>query len=113
MQHSLEIMRPKSWDWFIGLFEGEGTIYYCNQGKAAKAKIASTDKDVLEFAQAIAGGKLYGPYRWAYFKPHHKDVYELKWFAKDTQELMGILYFDLCEHRKKQIDKTLEKVRNK
>lgn len=50
--------------WVAGLFEGEGTIVLNGSDRRRRVRVAvgSTDHDVLVRLQALAGGKLNGPY---------------------------------------------------
>lgn len=44
--------------WVAGLFEGEGT-FHISQGRAISIGLTSTDMDVLQRLQSLAGGQIY------------------------------------------------------
>lgn len=51
----------RSFQWFAGLFEGEGSVGAPKGGRALRAAIVMSDLDILKRAQKIMGGKLDGP----------------------------------------------------
>ena len=79
----------RSIEWAAGLFEGEGWISPCGK-KRIQVCMSSTDKDVITaFHETVQVGRVYGPYRRAAMKPHHKSSYE--WRAYTKKECIEIL----------------------
>jgi hypothetical protein len=102
-----------TFDWFVGLFEGEG---YISARKTTPhlfvLGITSTDKDVIERVISIVGGKLYGPYvkqngrikdQWTWYLSHKKDSIPL------LERMVPLL----CSRRKARALEALEAWKNR
>lgn len=60
-----------SFDWFVGLFEGEGCVVQSKKyPQNFVLDISMTDKDVLDRIPPLVGGSIYGPKK--QYEPHHK-----------------------------------------
>ena len=84
--------------WAAGLFEGEGSIVFCNtQGYSfPRISIKMCDKDVLEkFSKIVGVERINGPYTTKQSKanPHWKPAYE--WHTAKKKEVTRILSFFL------------------
>ncbi len=58
--------------WVAGLFEGEGTIVVTKSDRRRpriRVAVGSTDEDVVRRLQALAGGRVQGPYARGKHKP--------------------------------------------
>lgn len=101
--------------WLAGWLEGEGSFHCSTQAATSTrkeyARLAiigvSNDLDTLEFAEATAGGRINGPYKYGdRKKPHYQ------WGVRKRSEvvcLMRDLYPYMRERRKTQIEKALAK----
>ena len=79
----------RSIEWAAGLFEGEGWISPLGK-RGIQVALASPDKDVITaFHKTVKLGRVYGPYRRAAMKPHHKSSYE--WRVNKKKECIEIL----------------------
>ena len=98
-----------SFEWFVGLFEGEG---YISQYKSASPwnwmlGLSSTDRDVLERVVSIVGGKIYGPYRNNI--PNRKPMYT--WYISSKMQTVPLLEKMLpllCSRRKAKAEEVLK-----
>jgi hypothetical protein len=90
--------------WAAGLYEGEGTFFYCKHyyknGQKIRRKtmqpllrILMTDKDVLEKWQSIFGGRIDGPRKRQ--ESHYKDQWMLR---LDDREKFKAAVIAMWEH---------------
>jgi len=98
---------PEDVAYCAGLYEGEGTVVYGSNNKGPiRAKIGSTDRDVLEILQQRAGGGyIYGP-----FIPHglgSKPHFLWNINGQLAVEFLLAIYPLLGTRRKAQIDRRL------
>lgn len=96
-----------TFEWFVGLFEGEGYIS-CPKKHPHRwmLGLSSIDYDVLEKVVAIAGGKIYGPYRNNI--PNRKPMFT--WYLsrkKDCVQLVEKMLPLLCARRKERAEQAL------
>jgi hypothetical protein len=99
--------------WLAGLLEGEGSFLQRRDRNGhlwLGVTMATTDEDVARRCEAVAGGKVRGPYRRGRWKPiwrwsveRHQDVISL---MEMLRPLMG-------ERRAAQIDDCLNAFRSK
>lgn len=89
-------------DWFVGLFEGEGSVS-SPKGGQIRLSIDSTDLDVLERVEALAGGKIYGPYQKASRKPIYCWVLQ----GRKSAGLTMTIFNQLASRRKSQAHRAL------
>jgi hypothetical protein len=81
----------RSFDWAVGLFEGEGTITIRKRPEDQIAlQLSSTDEDVVRaFSDTVLCGKVYGPYRYGTNKKFFwKWVCDKSAVCKDLLEKM-------------------------
>jgi hypothetical protein len=101
--------RLDGWDWFTGLYEGEGYITRNGKvnGHGVQMGITMRDFDVLQRTREIVGvGKVYGPYKGK--QKHHSDMY--RWQITNMPEALYVargLYPDVSVRRKEQFDRVL------
>jgi hypothetical protein len=95
--------------WVAGFFEGEGSFVVGRGGSGRKylhLRLGSTDKDVLDRLQSLAGGRVIGPRRKQAL--HHKDfwVWGISSHADAVALSHEILPY-LGERRRRQFDKAM------
>jgi hypothetical protein len=78
------VVTNEDWAWFAGLFEGEGTIGFTG-ANTVRLAIKMTDRDVLERAQRVAGGKVRRSPR-KNIPAHWKPIWD--WYI-DRSDLVG------------------------
>lgn len=85
----------RSFDWCVGLFEGEGCIYFGPHKNGRKGMnfcitVTMTDRDILqEFVDVVGLAKLGGPYKHQSGNPKHKDFY--RWQIQSLQDCKTFL----------------------
>lgn len=89
--------------WFVGLFEGEGSVS-CPKNGQIRLSIDLTDLDVLERVQGFAGGRLYGPYQ----KKSRKPIYCWVMQGRKAAGLVMTMLPLLSRRRKSQARWALE-----
>ena len=87
----------RSFDWAIGLFEGEGTILIRKRPEDQIAlSLSSTDEDVVrQFCSVVNFGKVYGPYQYGarrkpFWKWNADKGTEVEAFLRRSVPLLGI-----------------------
>ena len=103
--------------WFIGYYEGEGTLYSPPSYNGVRMRIRTTDKDIALRVCKFLGVKLHkvskirkDGTKKEYLPDHYKDMYEIT----KTGGCKGGFLFDLYQkmyphlslHRREQIDNT-------
>jgi hypothetical protein len=114
----------RSFQWFAGLFEGEGSVSAGKGGLTLRAGITMSDLDILQRAQKIIGGRLNGP-----IKPRgvgqadgsrallrrngtpHKPLWALRWSGWRAAMMMERLIPYLGVRRGKQAGSAVERWR--
>jgi hypothetical protein len=101
--------------WLAGWLEGEGT-FFCHIEPARgnrkayvrlTVRAASVDKEIVDKAQTIAGGRVYGPYKYTENRqPHYQWGISGKSAAA---EFMRLIRPHLGTRRRAQIDAALTK----
>ena len=109
---NLETIGQKSIDiaWAAGLFEGEGSIYFCNTLKRYITTLRMTDEDVVrKFFNIIQVGKVYGPYT-PKGKKKNGENYKDQWYWRciKSSEVNSMLKIFLPYLGKRRAVKTIE-----
>lgn len=98
--------------WLVGIIEGEGTFSVSRARKTdrfyrPRIGINTTDKDVIERVQSIAGGTVVGPVK--NFHPRTgrtddvKDMWRWNLYSETkVREVFGLIIPHLCERRQKR-----------
>ncbi len=101
---------PTEWRWLAGLYEGEGSITKNGTGgTGVKLQLNSTDKEIVERAQLVAGaGYVYGPYKQVGSNLKKAGVFKDQWRwavhkKADAVRVIGGMWPDLGERRREQI----------
>lgn len=93
--------------WVAGLFEGEGTIVVTKSDRRrARIRVAvgSTDHDVVVRLQALAGGRLQGPYE----RGPHKPIWHWRIDARaDVENFLRLIRPHLGQRRAAKADEAL------
>jgi hypothetical protein len=98
------VERPEFDDfaWFIGLFEGEGTIvvHRTRRWNYLHMAISMTDEDVVRQAQKVVGGNVNGPSRPPSLGAHCKSVWRWQINGHEAHQLLMKMLPHLHSRRK-------------
>lgn len=107
-------MSTRGWEWFAGLFEGEGCISigpWRGNYRQVSLRIDSTDKDIIdELSRITEVGKTRGPFM---SNKSIKPVYG--WYATeqvDVHKILAMLYPYLGSRRKEKADEAFDYLNN-
>lgn len=102
-------------DWFVGLFEGEGCIQFSWNKQSGgyytiRLTLSMTDEDVLRrVLGAVEYGKVFGPYQRTFKGNKCKDIWTWQLATKDeVTELLWRMYPLLGQRRQVRAFEALE-----
>lgn len=96
--------------WLSGLAEGEASFHLkkSKRGRqlAVEVKIEMTDKDVVERAASIAGGRTQ-VYERSSTRPNTKPIYYARWYGTDAENFMRRVLPYMGKRRSAKINEIL------